>query len=214
MSLRNLPRRLVLVAAVGLVAASCASSGSDGQTVYRDPEDRSLFSLPAEWNLYDSAELSQIQSPLVMDFGGPLPVVASVGFDRAPGANVANLNVDITTSAFPIGAQVIRSIGSAERDTVSRGLLESATFSYAEGTGAEEVIDEDFAFGDFHGIRRLVGITDESGTPRGVLYFVSVTDPADSLLYSMAAGCSFSCWEQYQGQIVEVVDSWLVNTKR
>lgn len=213
--MRNRPRQLAIGMVIGLVATACAAGDGGGQQVYRDPQERSLFELPADWHLYDAEELSQIQTQFVMDFGGQLPVVESVGFDRAPGANVANLNVDLTTAAYPIGAHVIRSIGDAERDSVSRGLLESATFSYSEGTGADEVIDEDFSFGsDFEGIRRLVGITDESGNPRGVLYFVSVTDPDDSLLYSMAAGCSFACWEQYQDQIVEVVDSWLVNTKR
>jgi hypothetical protein len=203
------------VLAIALLVAACGSTAAEDELVYTDPDDLTLFQLPEGWNLYGSTDLTGLESPFIRQFNGQLPIISSVAFDGAPGANVTNLAADLSVADYPVGAQIVRSIGANDRDDVSRTLLEQVTFSYSEATGAQEVVTEDFSFGDdYEGIRRLIGLSDETGASRGVLYFISVTDPDDSLMYSMAAGCSFSCWEHYQEQIVEVVDSWLVNTNR
>ncbi len=209
-SKRNVFALTVLFA---LLAAAC-SSGVSGN-VYEDPNERVLFELPEGWHIYDQSELSQLEQVPLVGNESALPVISSVAFDGAPGRSLDNLSSNVATAAYPIGVQVIRSVTSEQRDLLSRALLEDAVFSYSSLESAQEILSEDFSFGnDFDGIRRFVGFIDSTTSEQGAIYFVSVTDPTDSTIYTMAAGCSVTCFQQYQAQIQEVVDSWLVNTNQ
>lgn len=206
---------LLLVVAMSMVAGACGSSSAD-ENVYKDPDDRSLFEIPDDWNLYDAGELSQLdQVPLAPQFSNALlPIVSTVGFDGAPGRNITNLDGSVALSEYPVGAQVIRSIGEVERDQLSRALLADAVIPLQQLENVQDIVKEDYSFGDgYEGVRRFVGFTPGNGaTAQGAVYFVTVTNDDDTLLYSMAAGCSVTCFQQYQSEIQEVVDSWLVNT--
>ncbi|MDH3498514.1 MAG: hypothetical protein OEM97_00180 [Acidimicrobiia bacterium] len=203
----------VLISALVLVATACGSAQSS--SVYEDPDERVLFEIPDGWNVYDNAELAQLQEVPFTAGSTELPVLANVAFDGAPGRSVENLNTSIASATFPIGAQVIRSVSSSQRDLLSRQLLEDTVFSFSTLESTQDILTEDFSFGgDYDGIRRFIGFVDDGTSEQGAIYFVSVTDPGDTTIYTMAAGCSVACFEQYQTQIVEVVDSWLVNTNQ
>jgi hypothetical protein len=45
------------------------------------------------------------------------------------------------------------------------------------------------------------------------VHLISVTDPEVTTLYQVAIGCSLECFQAYVPEIIEIVDSWLVNTR-
>lgn len=195
--------------------AACGLGGSD-TTTYRDAQDRSLFELPDNWNLYGAEEVSRLEEvPLIPDMNGYQPI-SYVAFDGAAGRNLDNLTLEITKSPFPVGAQIIRQIGPADKDLLSRQLLTLSAFDLGEpGLGVQSIQNEDFSFGrDYEGVRRLLGITDEEGQLQGAIYILAVTNPNATQLYSMAAGCSLACFQERQTEISRAVDSWIVNTRQ
>lgn len=201
-----------IAAALALVACG---GGSPDSTTYRDIENRSLFELPNEWNLYPADELIQITPvPFLPDIGGYRPI-SFVAFDGAAGRSLDNLTVDVTTSPYPIGAHIIRQISPEEKDLLSRRIMALSAYDVTEGGQGVTVDTWDFTFGrDFTGIGATVGLTNEDGRRQGLVYVLAVTNPEVTELYSMAAGCSLDCFTRQSEQIVEAVDSWAVNTRR
>ena len=202
-------------ALLSLIAAACG--GAADRIEYKDPAGRALFKIPNDWHIYESDDLAGLLAvPFVTPIGGsPLAVLSQVAFDGAPGRDISNLVVPVASAGYPVGAYSVRSVGFDDRDTLSRQLLAEtvlAPFGYILG---DALLSEDFDFGrNYDGIRRFVPFTDATTADQGIVYFVSVTDPNDTKVFSMAAGCSNACWETYGEDIVEVVDSWLVNTKQ
>ncbi len=210
-------RRYGLLGALTALALVATSCGGDSDALEYKDGQRALFELPPEWHLYEADELTTIQArPFVTNFGSQLAVITEVGFDGAPGRAVANLNAPVATLSYPVGSYTVRSVGEAEKDAISRALLEQTVlwpdaFSISE----QPLVKEDFSFSeDYEGIRRFLAFRDEAADAEGLVYFITVTDAADTKIFSMAAGCSRACWETYGEQIVDVVDSWLVNTRR
>ncbi len=203
---------LVLVGAMLLTA--CGGSDPD-ITVYRDADNRSLFELPKNWNLYRADELAQIAPvPFVPDIGGYRPI-SFVAFDGAAGRNLNNLSVDAATSPFPVGAQIIRQISAEEKDLLSRRLMAVSAYDVTNPGQGVEIDTWDFTFGrDFEGIGATVGLTTQDGQGQGLVYVLAVTNPEATELYSMAAGCSLECFAREGEQIVAAVESWIVNTRR
>ena len=210
---RTLRTGVVSVAAVLFIAA-CGGGNSDTVT-YRDAENRSLFELPNEWNLYRADELIQIVPvPFLPDIGGYRPI-SFVAFDGAAGRSLDNLAVDVTTSPYPIGAHIIRQISPDEKDLLSRRIMALSAYDVMDGGQGVNVDTWDFTFGrDYKGIGASVGLTNEDGRRQGLVYVLAVTNPEGTELYSMAAGCSLDCFTRQGEQIVEAVDSWVVNTRR
>ncbi len=210
-------RLLAAATVVVLVAAACGS-GDAARLEYKDPDEAALFSVPTDWHLYESQELTSLDGalPFVTNFGNQLALLSQVGFDGAPGRSVSNLNVGLAAAEYPVGSFVVRAVGSTEREAVSRSLLEQAVlWPEAYTVGEEGAFEEDFEFDrDFEGIRRFLPFQDQATEAQGLVYFITVTDPADTRIFSMAAGCSVACWEIHGDEIVEVVDSWLVNTRQ
>lgn len=209
-------RRIMAAGAVlPLLLVACGLGGSD-TTTYRDAQDRSLFELPDNWNLYGAEEVSRLEEvPLIPDMNGYQPI-SYVAFDGAAGRNLDNLTLEITKSPFPVGAQIIRQISPADKDLLSRQLLTLSAFDLGEpGLGVQSIQNEDFSFGrDYEGVRRLLGITDGEGQLQGAIYILAVTNPNATQLYSMAAGCSLACFQERRTEISRAVDSWIVNTRQ
>ena len=202
-------RSAALLCVVFLALAACATSTGN---VYEDAQERSLFEIPEGWNIYEGDELAQVSQVPFSTPAEALPVIDTVAFDGGPGHSVHNLSASIATSPFPVGSQVIRSVSSTGRDALSRLLLENIVMHPDTLESSQEVVDEDFTFGnDYEGIRRFRSFVDATTSETGVAYFISVTDPEDTMIYTMAAGCSAACFEQHRDEIREVVDSWLVN---
>ena len=205
-----------LPAALLTLAVACGG-GTPTSLEYEDPNQSAIFEIPREWHLYEADELTAVPTlPFVTDFGTQLSVVSKVGFDGATGRDVANLDVAISNAEYPVGSMVIRAVGSAERDLLSRNLLESAVIhTQAYTTSTNSGIAEDFRFDTgYEGIRRFVSFQAQESEDQGIAYYISVTNPDDSRIYTMAAGCSIACFETYRDRILEVVDSWLVNTRQ
>ena len=202
------------VVLLGLVAVACGGGGDSGLE-YVAPDDAALFTVPTDWHLYQSDELASLGGlPFVTNFGNQLTVISQVAFDGAPGRAVSNLGANVASSEYPVGSFVIRGIGTEEREAVSRTLLEQSVL-WPENFSVDEeaAFEEDFEFStEYEGIRRFLPFQDQETEEEGLVYFISVTDATDTRIFSMAAGCSTACWEVYGDQIVEVVDSWLVNT--
>ena len=73
-------RIAILVLAGAMLLTACGGDDPD-TTVYRDADNRSLFKLPNDWNLYRADELSLIAPvPFVPDLGGYRPI-SFVAFD-------------------------------------------------------------------------------------------------------------------------------------
>lgn len=206
---------LAILLAVMLTAGACAAAHGGG-LIYTDPEDRFLLELPPGWNLYSLDELTTLGAlPFNSSFQGlDLPTLAAVAFDASPLRDVANLGVALTEANYPLGAASVRTVSEEARDFVSRVLLTQSVVPYRAAPNYQELTKEDFSFGDgYDGVRVLVAYTGETGAQVAVVYLIAVTDPEDRRLYSIAAGCSRSCFVENQDEIVRVVDSWLVNTR-
>ena len=93
-------------------------------------------------------------------------------------------------------------------------MLTQSVIPYFNLPNPDELQKEDFSFGNgFDGVRLLVSFEGEAGNDLGVAYMISVSDPDDSRIYSVVAGCNRDCFVANQEDITKVVDSWLVNKK-
>jgi hypothetical protein len=108
----------------------------------------------------------------------------------------------------------VRQVGEVEKDLLSRAMLTQSVLPYYALSNSEEIIKEDFSFGNgFDGVRVLVAFQDEAATGQGVAYLISVSNEDDTRIYSMIAGCNRECFVAQQETIEKVVDSWLVNKR-
>ena len=209
-------RALATLIAAAMVLTACGG-GSPDKTTYRDADDRTLFELPNDWNLYPADELVQIGRPVpfLPDIGGYRPI-SFVAFDGAAGRSLENLKLEVAMSPYPIGAQIVRQIGPDERSLLSRHILALSAYDMVNAAqGIQMIESEDFSFGrDYDGVRRLVGVTNEDGRIEGAVYILAVTNPEVTEIYSMAAGCSLACFNRQSTEIFEAVNSWAVNTRR
>ncbi len=215
MNISGTKRVLAWAAALAVVAAACGGTGSSDTFRYKDPNDLALFDVPKDWNVYTEDELTQQNLPFVTNFVDTLPIATVTAFDAGTGRNVANLQQPVSSVRYPVGSFVVRDVSRGERDLLSRASLETLVlwpeFFQVTNRGA----NDDFDFGNkYEGIRRVLQFEDQTTQERGVVAFISVTNPDDSLILSMAVGCSEVCFEQFADDIIEVVDSWVVNTRK
>jgi len=208
-------RRVALSTIVALALAAC-SSGESNLVTYTDNDRLSRFDVPTDWNLYEFPEISTL-SDLPFDEtvqGLAFPAMVSVGFDAAPVRDVDALAGSLADADYPIGAAHVRSVGERERDYVSRAVLTQSVVPYLALANPQEIQKEDFSFGDgFDGVRVLFAFEGDTGAQQGVAYMISVSDPEDSRIYSIIAGCKRECFIANQDAITKVIDSWLVNKK-
>lgn len=209
-------RHFVAATAIfALLAVACGGLPSD-RVEYKHPDDLALFEVPRDWHLYEEDELVQQNLPFVTNFVDTLPIVSVTAFDAGTGRSVQNLQQPVAAVRYPVGSFVVRNVSRGERDLLSRASLETLVLwpeFYTvtnRGTG-----DDDYSFGDdYEGIRRVVQFQDQATEERGVVAFASVTNPDDTLIYSVAVGCSEECFERHTEEILGVVNSWVVNTRK
>lgn len=213
-SMKQKLRACAAAAAAALALGACGLGSPDAVT-YRDAENRSLFELPDEWNLYTANELIRITPvPFLPDIGGYLPI-SFVAFDGAAGRSIDNLTIDATISPYPVGAHIIRQISPEEKELLSRRVMTLSAYDMTQGGQGVQIDTWDFTFGrDYSGIGAQLRLTSEDGQRQGLVYVLAVTNPDGTELYSMAAGCSRDCFTRQSRQIVDAVNSWAVNTRR
>lgn len=207
--------QLALVVGTILIIGACGAGDTSDFTTYRDAEGRTLFELPADWNIYTADQLAQLDSvPFLPNLGAFAPI-SFVAFDGAAAQNLDNVTIDVTESPYPVGAQIIRSINTFEKNSLSRQVLIESVYELSGVQGTQEFDGEDFSFGDqYDGVRRVIGLTDDDGETSGAIYLIAVTNPEATEMYSMAVGCSLACFNDQTDEILKAVDSWLVNTRR
>lgn len=212
----KMQRRLLLVC-LGFALAACSGSTNGDHITYVDPAEFSIFSIPGDWNLYELKDLEGLgEFPFTHSVEGmTFPVIAGAGFTASPTRDPNHLTMSMAEVDFPIGSMSVRQLGADERERLSRFILTQSVIPYRSYPNMVEEFAEDFSFGSgFEGVRRLVRFVDPENTQRlATAYMVVVTDPADQRMYSIVAGCSEECFASNQNQIVEVIDSWMVNTK-
>lgn len=182
----------ILLAFAGFAVTACGDGESETVT-HTDPQRLSRFEAPQDWHVYDFAELSTL-ADLPFDEqvqGFSFPAITSLGFDGAPVKDVNQLTAPLPEAAYPIGAASVRQVGDRERDFLSRAVLTQSVIPYFGLANPQELQKEDFSFGDgFEGVRLLVSFQSETSPEQGVAYLVSVSDPDDSRIYSIVAGCN------------------------
>lgn len=216
---------LLTIAATAIVASACGQSVSTSADCpelrssptcrYSDSDNRMIFDLPSDWNYYLADSLVQFDTiPIIPRIGSPIPDTY-IAFDGAAGADPANVTIPVTAAPFPVGAQIIRSISLEEKQLISRQSLLEATYDFQSAQGIEIYSAGDFSFGDdFDGISGVYGVTNNDGAEQGAIYVVAVTNPDATVMYSMAIGCTLSCFNSRSEEIVNAVESWLVNTRQ
>jgi hypothetical protein len=208
-------RIVVVVAALGLLAASCSQSDSSKQSI-TDDENLTRIDLPADWETYSNDSLAGIaDTPFVVQpNGAEMPVVSRFAFDGAPIKSTDNLFGPISRADFPIGSSVVRRISPETRDFVSRYLLAEVVVPYHSASASDELFKQDVDLGDDHrGVQVAVVYRDQATDQDAGVMLISATDPEVTTLYQVAVGCSIECFQAYAPTIREIVDSWLVNTR-
>jgi hypothetical protein len=208
-------RHLVVLATATLLISACGGDSADVIT-YTDTQRLGRFQIPEQWHTYELSELSSLED---LPFDEPVqgftfPAVSSIGFDGDPVRDVAHLGRALPESEYPIGLMSVRQIGETQKDFLSRAVLTQSVLPYYDLANSQELQKEDFSFGGgFDGVRVLVAFEDAAGQNQGVAYMITVSNPDDTKMYSMIAGCSRECFISHQETIVGVVDSWLVNKR-
>ena len=195
----------VFVAALGILVAACSGAAPRTQSI-TDAGQLTRIDLPADWQYYSNEALTDIASTpfVIQEPGLEMPVMSTID----------NLIAPISLADFPVGSSVVRRISPDVRDQISRYLLAEVVAPYHEASEQLELAKSDIDLGDdFHGVQVTV-VYREPGTDLNVgVHLISVTDPEVTTLYQVAIGCSLECFQAYVPEIIEIVDSWLVNTR-
>ena len=205
----------VFVAALGILVAACSGATASTQSI-TDAGQLTRIDVPADWQHYSNEALADIAStPFVAQAPGfEMPVMSRFVFDGAPIPSTDNLIAPLSQADFPLGSSVVRRISPEVRDQISRYLLAEVVAPYHQASEQRELAKIDIDLGDdFQGVQVTV-IYREPGTELDVgVHLISVTDPEVTTLYQVAIGCSLECFQAYGPEIIEIVDSWLINTR-
>ncbi|MBI5157032.1 MAG: hypothetical protein HZA58_03350 [Acidimicrobiia bacterium] len=211
------PRAGFALVLVSLGAAACGSSGDSGLQSVRDSGDppSMFFQVPSDWTVYQSTDLEGVtETPFVTQTSDlTLPVASRVVFQgTSRDAGIPDANV--SDSQYPVGSAVVRTIPASQRDAISRYWLAELVVPYHAQAVASEELKQDISLGEgFDGVQLLVAYNDSTTGIDTAVFFISVTDPEVEEMYSIAVGCSVACFNENVDAIVDIVDSWLVNTR-
>lgn len=211
--MRQAVRTISLAIVVALIAAGCGEGSGEGLTRVRDDGRLVYFELPGGWDVLSEETLASVTgTPFVVQNDDlVLPVLSRIVFQRA-GSDV-KLADDISLSSVPVGSSAVRSISASQRDVISRYWLAESVLSYHELPVTQELLKQDISVADgYDGVQLVVAYNDSATSADAAVAFVSVTDPQARRMFSIAIGCSLECYGEYQDEILDIIDSWLVNT--
>jgi hypothetical protein len=210
--LRRALGTITAVLVVAVLGAGCADSGFN---YVKSSADRTYFKVPDRWTLFDEEDvLDRLGSELTAtERRNELDQTWRVAFDAAPRPSLGHLGS--ATAAHPSGLAVVRRLDFDTADTVSTASLRNYFFdvdtSLQDGTGELKEYEELQLDGGFRGIR-LVATLEVGGEPMTINQTV-LLDQATTKLYALLVSCSDACYDEHQGQIRKVVDSWTVRAK-
>ncbi len=209
-------RRIVaVVAALALAATACAQGSSATQSI-TDADNLTRIDLPSDWQHFSSDELSGLATtPFVVQSAGfEMPVVARFAFDASPVPTTDHFLLPLSDADFPIGSSVVRRISPLTRDFVSRFILAEAVAPYHQASESRLLAKKDIDLGnDYRGVQVTVTYNDPGTEAEVGVHLISLTNPEVTMLYHVAIGCSLECFDAFGLQILEIVDTWLVNTR-
>jgi hypothetical protein len=207
-------RATTLVAAVALLAASCAGSG---YRYVKDSSSTAIFKLPQAWRVFDEDQILTstdiVASPQAKEaFAAATWMVA---FDADPSPSLDHLFIFANAADDPNGFAQVRPLGVEERDAFSLATIRNALFDVdgtQGGVQAELLSSEDLILDDgYHGLHVVFNVQD--GDTFLTVNQVGLIDPATSTLYLFAIGCEAKCYLDHQGDIDEIAKSWTVKEK-
>lgn len=200
----------ILVAAV--LVAGCADSGFN---YVKSSADRTYFKVPDRWTLFDEHDvIDRLGSDLTAtERQNELDQTWRVAFDAAPHPSLGHLGA--AGADHPSGLAVVRSLDFDMADIISTESLRNYFFDVdtglQDGTGELKEYEELQLDGGFRGIR-LVATLEVNGK-RMTINQTTLLDQATTKLYALLVSCSDVCYDDNQGQIQKVVDSWTVRAK-
>lgn len=200
---------------MALVGAACGSSADSGLQSVRDPDRLMFFQVPEGWTVFAPADLEGVTTtPFVsQDAELTLPVRSRVVF-QGIGRDAGVPDDNVSDSEYPVGSAVVRTIPASQRDQISRYWLAELVVPYHGQPVASEELKQDISLGDgFDGVQLIVAYNDSTTSTDTAVFFISVTDPEVTTMYSIAVGCSVACFNANIDAILGVIDSWLVNTR-
>ena len=181
---------LVLVAAVA--SGACSLRGSEYQFV-RNRGTGTYLRLPEAWKVAKIPDAEEIEFGRVFD-----------------SSEIENDQL-IVSSTRPNGFVQVRTLSPSESDVVSFELLRNAVFDVDQGIAAGTVeltrydrVDQ----GDFRGQRMVFRTVGEEG--EATIAQVALLDPNTTRVHLLVVGCLSSCYEEHQGQIDAVIESFTV----
>jgi len=204
-------RVALLVAAVSVLAASCAGSGF---RYVKDSSDSAIFKIPSAWQVYDEEQILTsseiVASPQAKEaFAAATWMVA---FDAATSPSLDHLFIFANAADQPTGFAQVRPLGLEERDAFSLADIRNALFD-VDGSGggaqAELLSSDDLLLdGGYRGLHVVFNVQD--GDTFLTVNQVGLVDPATSTLYLFAIGCEAKCYLDHQGDIDQIASSWTV----
>ncbi len=203
-----------LVAAVSLLAPSCAGSGFQ---YVKDSSSTAIFKLPSAWQLFDEDQILTsseiVASPQAKEaFAAATWMVA---FDANPSPSLDHLFIFASAADDPTGFAQVRPLGLEERDAFSLADIRNALFDVDGASGgvqAELLSSDDLLLdGGYRGLHVVFNVQD--GETFLTVNQVGVVDPATTTLYLFAIGCEAKCYLDHQGDIDEIANSWTVKEK-
>ncbi|MFN8232446.1 MAG: hypothetical protein U0V56_02895 [Actinomycetota bacterium] len=204
-------RVALLVAAVSVLAASCAGSGF---RYVKDSSDSAIFKIPSAWQVYDEEQILTsseiVASPQAKEaFAAATWMVA---FDAATSPSLDHLFIFANAADQPTGFAQVRPLGLEERDAFSLADIRNALFD-VDGSGggaqAELLSSDDLLLDDgYRGLHVVFNVQD--GDTFLTVNQVGLVDPATSTLYLFAIGCEAKCYLDHQGDIDQIASSWTV----
>jgi hypothetical protein len=223
--------RAVTAVVAGLVAALAAAACTpSGHRYVKNSSEGVYFKIPDDWELFEEDAILEAQeedlSPLELEEtreGG-----WQVFFDAAPRPSLAHLGELVTK--HPNGQAQVIQLGPQARDTVSMETLRNLIFpidevadfdsSLVELVDGKEINEEDvrgvqFVFNIDSRVPALIQTgTLESGRSRFATFNqTTLLDERTETLYVLLVSCSVDCYEDNEGTIDDVVESWTVKDR-
>jgi hypothetical protein len=210
-------RRVIPLVAAGVVAmgvlAGCADSGYH---YVKNSDQKTYFKVPSEWTLYDTRDdLAVLDDPTMTEFerAQQRQGMWRVAFDGDPQPKTAHLTK--LGAAAPWGMAIVRDMNFSEASSISDRALRNMHVPLDEALAAEqgkvvsyEELNLDGGLHGFHVVAKLL-------TAKGVVTIdqTSVLSQDRSTSYSLFLSCSTKCYEENEGRIESIVDSWTVKAK-
>lgn len=208
---RRIATTAAVLAAVVLVAG-CADSGFN---YVKSSKDKTYFKVPDRWTLFDEQQLLEGLGDELTEAEREAELEQSwrVVFDAAPRPSLRHLGAP--DAGHPVGLAVVRNLDFDTADAVSLAALRNYFYdvdtAVQDGTGEFLEYEELALDGGFRG-SHVVASLDVSGE-RMTIDQTILLDQGTTKLYGLLVSCSVACYDEHEGQISGVVDSWTVRDK-